>query len=94
MGLSFILRYEKQVVEKDIPALPKNIKTRVQNAIQEKLTYHPETFGKPLRRSLKGYRRLHVGEYRVIFRIEKSVVKIFVIGHRSAVYEDYVKRLL
>jgi len=90
----FSLRYEKQVVAKDIPALPKTVKARVQNAIHEKLTTYPETFGKPLRRSLKGYRRLRVGEYRVIFRIEKNTVKIFAIGHRSTVYEEYVSSLL
>jgi len=43
----------------------------------------PELYGKPLRRSLKGYRKLRVGDYRVIFRIEKHFIKIFVIQHRS-----------
>lgn len=74
--MNFTLQYEKQIAQK---------------AILEKRTTRPETFGKPLQRSLKGYRRLRVGEYRAIFRIEKNSVKIFAIGHRSTVYEDFVQ---
>jgi mRNA interferase RelE/StbE len=92
MGISFQLRYHEQVVAEDIPALPKKERVRIQKAIQEKLTTHPEVFGKPLRRSLRGYRRLRVGDYRVVYRIEKAMVKIFVIGHRLIVYEDYERR--
>jgi mRNA interferase RelE/StbE len=92
--MSFVLQYHEEVVTSDIPALPKKERERIQKAIQEKLTTRPEMFGKPLRRSLKGYRRLRVGDYRVVFRIEKAAVKIFVIGHRSTVYEEYMDRLL
>ena len=92
MGMNFALRYHQQVVDVDIPALPKKEHVRIANAIEEKLTTRPEVFGKPLRRSLKGYRRLRIGDYRVIFRIEKQAVKIFVIGHRSIVYKDYTSR--
>lgn len=93
MGLTFVLRYQQEVVRHDIPALPKKEKGHIQHAISEKLTTHPEVFGKPLRRSLKGYRRLRVGDYRVVFRIEENYVKIFAIGHRSVVYENFESRL-
>lgn len=46
----------------------------------------PEVYGRPLRRSLKGYRKLRVGEYRIILKIKDNKVKIFVIQHRSTVY--------
>lgn len=91
--MSFLLRYHQQVVQGDIPALPKKEKGRIQKAIKEKLTTHPEIFGKSLRRSLKGYRRLRVGDYRVVFRLEENAVKIFAIGHRSVVYEHFERRL-
>ena len=90
--MKFVLRYQQDVVKIDIPALPKKERGRIQKAIEEKLVVHPEIFGKPLRRSLKGYRKLRVGDYRIIFRIEDRVVKIFAIGHRSVVYEEYGKR--
>ena len=92
--MSFTFQYHTLVVEKDIPALPKRERSRIQKAIGEKLTTRPEVFGKPLRRSLRGYRRLRIGEYRVIFRIDEDQVKIFAIGHRSTVYEEYVRRLV
>ena len=87
--MSFVIRYHQQVVKEDIPVLPKKVRARIQKAIEEKLVTRPEVFGKPLRRSLKGYRKLRVGDYRVIFRIDERTVKIFVIRHRSVVYEDY-----
>ena len=62
-------------------------------SMQEKLTENPETFGKPLRRSLKGYWKLRVGDYRIIFKIQGKTVKIMIIGHRSTVYEKAEGRI-
>lgn len=81
------IRYLGIVVKKDIPKLPKNDKERVKKAIEEKLTTDPVGFGKPLRRSLKNYRKLRVGNYRIVFRIDGLFVKIFAILHRFIVYE-------
>ena len=94
MGMSFELRYHRLVKEQDIPALSPKDRERISKAIQEKLTLQPEVFGKPLRRSLKGYRSLRVGDYRVIFRIDGEKVIIIVIGHRSVVYESTMRRLI
>ncbi|MFA5842143.1 MAG: type II toxin-antitoxin system RelE/ParE family toxin [Candidatus Gracilibacteria bacterium] len=86
----FKIQYAEAVVREDIPKLSKMMKVRIREAIEEKLTTHPEQFGKPLRRSLRGYRKLRVGDYRVIFRIEGFYVKIFRIQHRSVVYMSQV----
>ena len=50
----------------------------------------PISFGKPLKYSLKGYRRLRVSDYRVVYRIEPQnhTVIIIAIKHRKEVYED------
>ncbi|PJE73432.1 MAG: type II toxin-antitoxin system RelE/ParE family toxin [Candidatus Terrybacteria bacterium CG10_big_fil_rev_8_21_14_0_10_41_10] len=93
MGVNFDIVYHPDVVEKDIPKLSSFGKDKIKKAIEEKLTAHPEVFGKPLRRSLKGYRKLRVGDHRVIYRIEGKKVKIFYIGHRSIVYEKANKRV-
>lgn len=61
---------------------------RIMESINSKLGTEPEKFGKPLRKSLRGYRRLRVGDYRVIFKIEEEKVKILAIGHRSIVYRS------
>ncbi len=90
--MSFAVSYHPDVVSEDIPRLPKKDRERIKTAIEEKLMTRPEVFGKPLRRSLKGYRKLRVGEYRVIFRLQGKTVKIVVIGNRSRVYEGTRER--
>ena len=94
MGVVFTIAYHESVVAEDIVKLSTTDKARIKQAIEEKLTYEPEIFGKPLRKSLKGYRKLRVGDYRIIFRIEKQTIKIFCIGHRSAVYYRAQKRIV
>ncbi len=94
MGLTFDIRYHQDVVRKDIPALSSSAKQRIREAVEAKLTTHPEQFGKPLRKSLKGYRKLRVGDHRVIFRIEERLVFVLMIQHRSTVYEQAEKRSL
>ncbi len=91
--MNFVVRYADEVKKDDIPKLSSAVKSRIKGAIEKKLTSEPEKFGKPLRKSLKGYRKLRVGDYRVIFRIEKQFIKVFVVGHRSVIYKYAKKRL-
>lgn len=93
MGVKYDIYYHKLVVKEDILFLALAWKLKIKHAIEERLSSHPEIYGKPLRQSLKGYRKLRVGDYRVIFRIEKTTVKIFIIKHRSVVYELIKKRI-
>lgn len=93
MDINFDIVYHLDVIKKDIPKLSSSDKNKIKKAIGDKLSINPETFGKPLRRSLKGYRKLRVGDYRVIYRIENRIVKIFYIGHRSIVYKNTEKRI-
>lgn len=91
--MSYETRYLSIVVHDDIPSLDVGMKTRIRLAIEQKLTSKPEIFGIPLRQSLKGHRKLRVGDYRVAFRIEKNVVLILAILHRSIVYEHVEDRI-
>lgn len=86
----FSIEYLTSVVEEDIPKLPSRMKTMIRKAIEERLAIDPIGFGKPLRYSLKGHRRLRVADYRVVYRIEPDVhvVLIVTIKHRKDVYED------
>lgn len=81
--------YLELVCKEDIPALPKRIKSTIQTAIEERLALDPIGFGKPLRYSLKGHRRLRVGDYRIVYRIEPdtNTVLIIAIKHRKDIYE-------
>ena len=89
----FKIFYHYLVVQEDIPKLSAAWKNKIKNAIELRLTTKPDAYGKPLRRSLKNYRKLRVGDYRVIFKIEGKAVKIFVIQHRSVVYKIIQKRI-
>lgn len=93
MAVTFTIEYADTVVKEDIPKLTASVRSRTRKAIESKLTVSPEVYGKPLRRSLKGYKKLRVGEYRVVFRIENTTIKVFVIQHRSVVYNTAEKRL-
>ncbi len=88
----FEVVYRDIVVTFDIPHLAPAWREKIRDAIDEKLTTSPDFFGRPLRRSLKGYRKLRVGDYRVVFRIQASKVLIFAILHRSVVYREMEKR--
>jgi len=83
------LEYLDVVQNEDVPALPTSARKLIQRAIEERLTVDPIGFGKPLRYSLKGHRRLRVSHYRVIYRIEPETktVLIVAIKHRKNVYE-------
>jgi mRNA interferase RelE/StbE len=86
--LTYRIEYLESVIREDIPPLSKSVKEQVRRAIERKLTSHPIEFGKPLRYSFKGARRLRVGDWRIIYRIEPpDVVLIVKIGHRKEVYE-------
>ena len=89
----FEIVYHYLAVRDDIPKLSNEWREKVRIAIEKRLMTRPELYGKPLRRSLKGYRKLRVGDWRVIFRIENNIVKILVIQHRSVAYATAEKRI-
>jgi mRNA interferase RelE/StbE len=88
-GNKYEIEYLDIVVKKDIPALLASAKVMIKKAIEERLTIDPIGFGKPLRYSLKGCRRLRVSDYRVVYRIEPSNHKIIILAikHRKDIYE-------
>lgn len=87
---AYSIVYLDQVVEDDIPALPKTMRELIRRAIESRLTADPVGLGKPLRYSFIGHRRIRVGDYRIVYRIDEKfrVVTIVIIKHRKEVYED------
>ncbi|HAT72229.1 MAG TPA: type II toxin-antitoxin system RelE/ParE family toxin [Elusimicrobia bacterium] len=76
-------------VARDIAGFPQNIKHRIRKAIEDRLILDPIRFGEPLRRSLSGFRKLRVGDYRVIYQVQGQTVVILKIGHRREVYKKF-----
>lgn len=89
--------YHKLVLKEDFRRIPKGDQKRIFKDIYKKLTSDPIAFGKPLTDNLKGYFRLRIGQYRVIYRIEKKriVVVVVHIGLRKnfAAYFESARRL-
>jgi len=81
------VRYHPKVKSEDIPRLSSNIAVRIENAIKKRLIVNPIKYGFYLHGSLKGYRKLRVGDWRVIYRIvDNKEIRIIAIGNRKDVY--------
>lgn len=88
----YLIEYITSVVKKDIPALPVTAKSFIKNAIEKRLKNDPFQFGKPLTAHLKGYYRLRVGNYRVVYKIDQTHFKILIIAirHRKDIYKKLI----
>ena len=86
--MTYRIEYIESVVREDIPRLSRSVREQVRKAIDRKLGSHPVEFGKPLRYSMQGARRLRVGDCWVIYKIEPpDLVLVVKIGHRREVYD-------
>lgn len=90
--MPFELRYHPDVKAVDIPLLNEKLKIRIKNAIETRLATAPHQYGEPLRKTLRGYWKLRVGDYRVVFKIVKNEVWIFGVIHRKDIYGKIEKR--
>ncbi len=74
------IRYHKLVYEKDFKKIARKDRSKIFRLIHKKLSLNPFAFGKPLSGDLKGYFRLRSDPYRVIYRIEKNKIMVFVLN--------------
>ena len=91
--MPFDLIYHPDVKSIDIPLLDAKLRKRVKTAVEERLKTAPHQYGEPLRKTLKGYWKLRVGDYRVVYKIVKNEVRILGIIHRKKIYELVNKRI-
>lgn len=85
--MTYNIFYHPDIPKDDLPSIPENMKQRIARAIEERLLQDPVRFGRPLRRSLRGYRKLRVGDYRIIYKVEGRKIAVLNIGHRKDVYK-------
>lgn len=91
--MAYKIYYHPEILKSDLPKIPKNIKEIIRKAIEERLLLEPLVIGHPLRHSLKGHRKLRVGDYRVIYRVQEDGIIILKIGHRKEIYGKVFPRL-
>lgn len=86
------LIYHPDVKKTDLPKIDNQNKTMIKRAIEERLAVHPEAYGKPLQRTLKGYWKLRVGDFRIVFKITGDEILILAVMHRKNIYSQERKR--
>jgi mRNA interferase RelE/StbE len=84
--LAYKVEYAKSVA-KDLNPLPKSVRAKALDVVEKILAKDPHQ-GKSLKGSLEGLYRYRIGDYRVIYTIEKNRLVVFVlrIRHRKDAY--------
>ena len=83
-------------VEDDLESVGPAAARRILKAIEEKLLREPLRFGIPLSGNLSGFRKLRVGDFRVVYQVIEKKVRVYVlaVGPRrdKEIYQSAVKR--
>lgn len=81
--------WDKKAVE-DLSKIDKEDAKLILNKVENYLAIDPVRLGKPLKGRLKVFYRYRVGNYRVIYSVEKKEITIIVIriGKRDKVYDN------
>jgi len=71
--------------KKEFRKLGPSASFEILSAVQKKLTDRPDDYGEPLVRDLIGYRKLPVGQWRVVYCVEeaKILVLVLAVGKRA-----------
>ena len=85
-------------VEQDLKSLGNTNARRIFKAIEERLINgEPEKIGKPLSNILSTYRRVRVGDIRIIYKVVYDKVEVYVIAiglrRDNFIYREVQKRL-
>jgi mRNA interferase RelE/StbE len=91
--MPFDVIYHPDVKKIDVPKLDARSKTLIKRAIEERLATRPELFGRPLRGSLKGYWKLRLGIYRIVFKLSEDKILVLAIVDRKTVYPQSERRI-
>jgi mRNA interferase RelE/StbE len=77
---------------KELQKIENPIRTRIIDSAKQ-LRQNPREIGKQLRQS--DFWKLRIGEYQAIYQIDsdKNQVIILFVGHRSKVYDNFLKML-
>jgi mRNA interferase RelE/StbE len=67
-------------VEEDLESVGPSAAKRIVRAIDSKLTRAPLQFGSPLSGNLADFRKLRIGDYRVVYQVKEKKVLIYVLA--------------
>lgn len=94
--MTWTIIYHRSVVD-DLESISPTAARRIMRAIDTKLTTAPLHFGAPLSGNLATFRKLRIGDYRVVFQVIEATVTVFVlaVGPRrdKEIYNAAFKRI-
>ena len=67
-------------VENDLKRVGPSAARRILRAIDTKLTRAPMQFGAPLSGNLSEFRKLRIGDYRVVYQVTETSVTVYVLA--------------
>ena len=72
----------------DLKSLDKQTSKKIIDRVKNYLSQSPENIGKPLKGVLKGLYRYRLGDYRIIYAIDRAEnqISILYIRHRKDIY--------
>lgn len=84
----------RDVALDDLEELPANLRKRILRAIEERLGQAPDQYGERLRKSLAGFWKLRVGDYRIGYLIDAKAgrVGVWAVRHRREIYPELERR--
>ena len=91
------VKVHRLVLDEDFRGVSKKDQSVILKTIYKKLRTAPQEYGAPLRHELKGYWKLKISNYRVVYTIEDDKVQVVVVkvGIRrdKEVYQQMIKRM-
>lgn len=85
------------IIHEDFKKINKKDQSGILKTIYKKLGRSPQEYGSPLRYELKGYWKLKISDYRVVYKIEKEDIRVLIlkVGMRrnEEIYKEMLKRL-
>ncbi len=91
------VKIHRLVIEEDFRKVDHSSRKKILQSVKKKLAAEPLKYGEQLRGELKAYRKLRVGDYRVIYRTIQGKLLVLVIkaGIRrdEQVYREVLSRI-
>ena len=95
--MTYRIVVDELVLKKDFRKIGLEDQRKIMRAIRQRLATRPKDYGEPLRGELKGFWKLRVGQFRVIYEIHEDqvIVSIIMVGFRrdEEVYRAALGRL-
>jgi len=77
--MNWTIRYHRDV-EDDLKSITASAARRILRAIDTKSTKAPLQFGSPLSGNLSTFRKLRIGDYRLVYQVTNAEITVYVLA--------------